>query len=269
MGFPNQRRQGSVGSAGSRATSHTGRAGSAGRWSATSSMGSAGKGLQSAGDRGLNLSFGNFEFREFITPAAGKKGGGIVQLHAQLSRAKREKTRLDSALDSSEGIEERRATLIDKAATRMGGTKLKDDPTMLARKLNKRRSKKRRSARQWAKRVDDIRKSVDEVGESRSAMASSKKAMMHANRNRRLAQKELTTSAGRKEKAKRMSGAGRKAAAAGKKKPAGGGASRTPKKGAAAKGGAKKGGAKKGGAKKGGAGGGKFGGKGGAKARRK
>lgn len=162
---------------------------------------------------GLNLSFGSFEFRENIISKEGKKGGGVRELFTQLKKAKREKKRFDSQLESQEGVESRKAVLVDRALTRLSGEKVRDDVTRLGRKLAKRRQKKRKSARDWKKRLEAVNKSVDEaVGKTGGA---DKKAMMAANRKRRLAQKKSQTSVGRKDKArkeKKMSGAAKRGA---------------------------------------------------------
>jgi hypothetical protein len=150
---------------------------------------------------GLNLSFGNFEFREIFNSQEGKKGGGIRKLYIDLSRAKKERARMDVALQTEEGLEERRGNLIGKAISRMGGEKIRDDATYLSRKLQKRRSKKRKSAKEWAKRKDDLQKSVDEAVERHGSAGKSQ--MMAANRKRRLAMEHNKTSAGRKDAVKR------------------------------------------------------------------
>lgn len=150
---------------------------------------------------GFNISFGNFEFRELRNSKDGKKGGGIRKLYNDLSRAKKEKTRMDAALETEEGLDIRRESLLEKAQRKLGGEKIRDDPKYLQRKLTKRRAKKKKSAKEWAKRKEDLQKSVDEAVEKHGKAGI--KGMNSANRARRVAMKHAKTSAGRKEAARR------------------------------------------------------------------
>ena len=145
----------------------------------------------------LNLSFSPFEFRETVNYGS-KRGSGMRELYAQLGRARREKVALDRALDSTDGADERRGVLMDKALRRLGGERLRDDPTRLSRRLSRKRSKKRKSARDWARRLSDLQQSVDRVGKRDEQGRTGKRAVDAANRRRRLAAKDARKDAAKK-----------------------------------------------------------------------
>nr|CCC95196.1 conserved hypothetical protein [Trypanosoma congolense IL3000] len=120
----------------------------------------------------LNLSFGNFEFNE--SKRFGQRGGGMRELSAALRKAQQRAAIHSQMLQRKGGLEERNADLLGTAIRRAAGERVKDDPKRLAKALAKRRSKKRSSAKKWAGRLEQIKKSVDNVVEEKGTSRAKK-----------------------------------------------------------------------------------------------
>ncbi|KAH8606388.1 putative Surfeit locus protein 6 [Trypanosoma vivax] len=114
----------------------------------------------------INLSFGNFEFDEI--KRTGQRGGGVRELSRSLRRAQQRAALHTQLLYTPGGVEERNAELLDTATRRAAGEKVKDDPKRLAKALARRRNKKRRSAKKWTRRMEQLKQSVDDVLEERA-----------------------------------------------------------------------------------------------------
>ncbi|CCW62554.1 unnamed protein product [Phytomonas sp. EM1] len=114
----------------------------------------------------IDISFGNFDFQDMKN--VGQRGGGMRELASLLRQARRKVAGHKQLLHSREGIQLRNRDLLSAAAQRAAGIKVKDDPQRLAKSIAKRKSKKRQSAKRWAKRVKHLEDSVENVVKDRS-----------------------------------------------------------------------------------------------------
>lgn len=113
----------------------------------------------------IALSFGAFEFHEMRN--LGQRGGGVRELSQCLRSAREQKRRQEQLMQTNDGAEMRQKDLLQRAARRAVGEKMKDDPARISKALAKRRSKKRQSAKKWAKRIEALQHSVDHCVEER------------------------------------------------------------------------------------------------------
>ncbi|KAG5503460.1 hypothetical protein JKF63_05599 [Porcisia hertigi] len=126
----------------------------------------------------LDLSFGNFDFQEM--KSLGKRGGGVRELSSLLRQARRKAVTHADMLHTRLGAEKRSEDLLCAAMQRSAGLKVKDDPHRIAKALAKRRSKKRQSAKRWAKRIKHLKDSVENVVKDRSIQKQMTKARKDA-----------------------------------------------------------------------------------------
>lgn len=126
----------------------------------------------------LDISFGNFEFQEM--KSIGKRGGGVRELSSLLRQARRKAATHADMLHTRQGAELRSEDLISAAMQRAAGLKVKDDPHRIAKALAKRRSKKRQSAKRWAKRIKHLEDSVENIVKDRSIQKQTMKAWKEA-----------------------------------------------------------------------------------------
>ena len=113
----------------------------------------------------MPLSFGHFEFQ--TDKPVGQRGGGVRELHSLLKHARRKQVRDSVLMQSERGVAHRGEGMLHTALLRVQGHKVKDDASRIAKTLAKRRTKKRKSAKEWAKRRDALQHSVDNILESR------------------------------------------------------------------------------------------------------
>lgn len=113
----------------------------------------------------IALSFGAFEFHEMRN--LGQRGGGVRELSQCLRSAREQKRRQELLMQTNDGAEQRQKDLLQRAARRAVGEKMKDDPARISKALAKRRSQKRQSAKKWAKRIEALQHSVDHCVEER------------------------------------------------------------------------------------------------------
>ncbi|KPI86030.1 hypothetical protein ABL78_4899 [Leptomonas seymouri] len=126
----------------------------------------------------LDLSFGNFEFQDM--KSLGKRGGGVRELSSLLRQARRKAANYADMLHTREGVEMRSNELLSAALQRAAGLKVKDDAQRISRALAKRRSKKRQSAKRWAKRIKGLEDSVENVVKDRSIQKQTMRARKEA-----------------------------------------------------------------------------------------
>ncbi|KPA79165.1 hypothetical protein ABB37_05668 [Leptomonas pyrrhocoris] len=126
----------------------------------------------------LDISFGNFEFQEM--KSLGKRGGGVRELSSLLRQARRKASNYAEMLHTHEGAEARSGELISAAMQRAAGLKVKDDAQRITRALAKRRSKKRQSAKRWAKRIKGLEDSVENIVKDRSIQKQTMRARKDA-----------------------------------------------------------------------------------------
>jgi hypothetical protein len=126
----------------------------------------------------LDLSFGNFEFQEM--KSLGKRGGGVRELSSLLRQARRKASTHAEMLHTREGAEMRSNELLSAAMQRAAGLKVKDDAQRITKALAKRRSKKRQSAKKWAKRIKGLEDSVENVVKDRSIQKQTMRARKEA-----------------------------------------------------------------------------------------
>ncbi|CCW66016.1 unnamed protein product [Phytomonas sp. Hart1] len=118
------------------------------------------------GEIPLDISFGNFDFQDL--KSVGQRGGGMRELASLLRQARRKVAGHKTLLHSRAGIQMRNRDLLQDAAQRVVGIKVKNDPQRLAKSIAKRKNKKRQSAKRWAKRVKQIEDSVENVVKDRT-----------------------------------------------------------------------------------------------------
>eukprot|EP00796_Vickermania_ingenoplastis_P007459 gene7459-5255_t len=111
----------------------------------------------------IDLSFGAFDFQEYHN--VGQRGGGVRELSSLLRAARKQHSEKEGQLRSREGVQHRQQDLLQTAMKRALGEKIKDDPARLSKALAKRRSKKRQSAKKWAKRIEALHHSVEKAVE--------------------------------------------------------------------------------------------------------
>eukprot|EP00672_Neobodo_designis_P024761 CAMPEP_0174839690 /NCGR_PEP_ID=MMETSP1114-20130205/8207_1 /TAXON_ID=312471 /ORGANISM="Neobodo designis, Strain CCAP 1951/1" /LENGTH=278 /DNA_ID=CAMNT_0016073817 /DNA_START=32 /DNA_END=869 /DNA_ORIENTATION=+ len=163
-----------------------------------------------------SMSFNTFEFQEEKTSQ--KRGGGVREIHVLLSKARKAQRRHEAVAGTYAGEQARLESALETAAQRITGTKIRDDPTRLARALAKRKQKKRKSAKQWAARVEALEKSVDDAVEDVKAGRKVKSNNMSAIK----ARKDAKSKKKHARKAKKAAMEGKKTGngPAGKKKAA-------------------------------------------------
>lgn len=196
-----------------------------------------------------SLSFGNFEFQEEKRVLTGK-GGGVRELHTLLAKAKRQQTRARNDLGAAVSHQKE---LFDAALVRSTGKRIKDDPVRLQKALAKRRNKKRKSAKQWAERRQQLEASVEDAVQTAREGKSVKDLLNSDNRKRRLKHEEAKKAAKKSERGSGKSSGkkdfGKKGAGKAKGSKRGGAGGRG--RGGGGRGGGGRGGAKKGGGGKG------------------
>ncbi|CAG9574588.1 conserved hypothetical protein [Leishmania major strain Friedlin] len=142
----------------------------------------------------LDLSFGNFEFQEM--KSLGKRGGGVRELSSLLRQARRKAAAHAGMLHTRQGAEMRSEDLLTAAMQRSAGMKVKDDPHRIAKALARRRSKKRQSAKRWARRIRHLEDSVENVVKDRSIQKQTMKARKEAKIRAKEKKREATGGGG-------------------------------------------------------------------------
>lgn len=110
----------------------------------------------------------------------GRRGGGVRELSSLLRQARRKASNHAEMLHTREGAEMRSNDLISAAMQRAAGLKVKDDAQRITKALAKRRSKKRQSAKKWAKRIKGLEDSVENVVKDRSIQKQTMRARKEA-----------------------------------------------------------------------------------------